>query len=122
MKRGPLERNYGRYRLTLRKSDHLNVRPTPHVEIWKGSRKIGNYDMATSRALFKKDVNTPNSIKEAITDYLSDPQVVQKVENMIEESYFDLSKPAGEYGGIPRGFKVTITVEYTKESLNKKYR
>ena len=42
---GPLERVYGRYRITLRKVDHVTYgRPTPHVEIWKGNRKIGNVE------------------------------------------------------------------------------
>jgi hypothetical protein len=37
---------------------------------------------------------------------------------MIEQSFFDLSKPIGIYGGIPKGFKATITVEFTEPSLN----
>jgi len=114
---GPLERIYGKYRITLRKNDHIKGRPSPHIEIWKGSRKIGNYDMASRKPLFKESVNTPHVIRDAITDYLRDPQVVRKIKAMIKESYFDLSKQAGEYGGIPRGFKATITVEYTENSL-----
>lgn len=116
---GPLEKVYGRYRITLRKDDHVaqGFRPTPHVEIWKDQRKIGNYDMASGDVLFKLCYETPNVIREAIRDYLKDPQVKKKIKEMIEVSYFDLSKPIGEYGGIPRGFKATITVEFTEESL-----
>jgi len=118
----PLERVYGRYRITLRKIDHAKGRPTPHIEIWKENRKVGNYDMATGEPLFKEDAKLPQTIKGAIADYLNDPQVVRKVKNMIEKSYFDLSKLAGDYGGIPRGFKVTITVEYTEKSLRENKR
>jgi hypothetical protein len=104
---GPLERVYGKYRITLRKVDHVTSgRPTPHVEIWKGKSKIGNFDMASGRALFKSEAQTPQKIQQAIESYLNDPQVQIKVKEMIEASYFDLSKPIGVYGGIPRGFRV----------------
>jgi hypothetical protein len=53
----PLEKHYGKYRLTVRKGEHLNGRPTPHIEIWKGSSKLCNYDMATGRPLLKTDTN-----------------------------------------------------------------
>jgi hypothetical protein len=106
---GPLERRYGSYRITFRKSEHLQGRPTPHVEVWKGNRKVGNYDMASGKPL-------PGSkalprVSEFLEGYLTDPQVQRKVANAIEDSFFDLSKPAGQYGGIPRGFKVTVHVE-----------
>lgn len=115
---GPLERSYGRYRITLRKDDHVSSGHfTPHVEIWKGTRKIGNFDMATGQILFKPQQQVPHDIKDAIGSYLNDPQVKNKIKDMIVASYFDLSKPIGTYGGIPRGFKVTITVEFTQESL-----
>lgn len=117
MPQNPLERAFGTYRITLRKTDHVDGRPTPHVEIWKGNRKLGNYDMATGRALFSPKAATPHRIQRAIEGYLRDRQVQRKVREMIEESYFDLSKPAGQYGGVPRGVKVTISVEYTEESL-----
>jgi hypothetical protein len=49
-------------------------------------------------------------VNDFIKNYLTDPQVQRKVKAAIEESFFDLSKPAGKYGGIPRGFKVTVAV------------
>lgn len=116
----PLERAYGKYRLTIRKIDHINGKPTPHIEIWKGTRKLGNYDMATGRPLIKSDSGLPNSIVDAITDYLNDVQVKTKIKSMIEQSFFDLSKSIGTYGGIPHGFKATISVEFTKSSLKSK--
>lgn len=114
--KGPLERNYGNYRITFRKSEHLEGRPTPHVEVWKGRRKVGNYDMASGRPL-------PGSkalprVDEFIRRYLTDPQVQRKVMAAIEESFFDLHKPAGEYGGIPRGFKATVSVYVQEEYLD----
>ena len=115
----PLEKVYGRYRITLRKDDHVSGHPSPHVEIWKGNRKIGNFDMSSGKPLFKRELSTPSAIQEAISRYLQDPDVIKKVKEMIAESYFDLSKPAGNYGGIPRGFKVNISVEYTEKSLGK---
>ncbi|KJS11856.1 MAG: hypothetical protein VR67_11790 [Peptococcaceae bacterium BRH_c8a] len=118
---GPLEKSYGKYRITLRKIDHANGRPTPHVEIWKGNKKLGNYDMASGKALFRANSDTPEVIKKAISNYLNDQQVSKKIIEMIEASFFDLSKPAGTYGGIPRGFKVTISVEFTSQSLNAVY-
>jgi hypothetical protein len=107
---GPLERVYGKYRIIFRKSDHVSGRPTPHVELWKGSRKIGNYDMATGRTLYD---NAPVhvSVAKFLENYLKDPQVQRKVKDAIESSFFDLSKAAGEYGGIPKGFKVEVKVE-----------
>jgi len=119
LKNDPLERTYGVYRITLRKNDHIAGRPTPHVEVWKKSRKLGNYDMASGKIIFKSDLNVPKAIKNAIADYLKDPQVIKKIESMIRESYFDLSKPAGQYGGIPRGFRASILVEYTADSLGR---
>ena len=116
----PLERAYGKYRLTVRKIDHANGRPTPHIEIWKGHRKLGNYDMATGRPLFNSDSAPPKNIISALTDYLNDKQVRDKIKSMIEQSYFDLSKPIGSYGGIPRGFKATIMVEFTEHSIKNK--
>lgn len=118
---GPLERRYGKYRITLRKAEHIQGRwPTPHVEIWKGNRKVGNYDIASGRILFKPHLDTPREIQKSIEDFLNDNQVKQKIKEMIEQSYFDLSKPVGYYGGIPRGFKATITVEFTEESLSRR--
>ena len=35
----------------------------------------------------------------------------KKIKEAIEQSFFDLSKYAGQYGGIPRGFKVTVHVD-----------
>lgn len=115
----PLERVYGRYRITLRKNDHINGRPTPHIELWKGKNKIGNFDMASGRPLFKSKNSPPAKIQTAISNYLNDDQVKSKIMSMIEQSFFDLSKPIGTYGGIPRGFKATIHVEFTEDSLNK---
>ncbi len=115
---GPLERPYGRYRITFRKNDHTEGKSTPHVEIWKGTRKIGNFDMASGRSLYNRSgYNSPKEIRDAIENYLKDPQVKKKVAEAIEQSFFDLSKTAGQYGGIPKGFKATVTVEFTEESL-----
>jgi hypothetical protein len=116
----PLERVYGKYRLTIRKTDHANGRPTPHIEIWKGNRKLGNFDMATGRPLFKSDAALPKNIITALTDYINDKQVQDKIKSMIEQSFFDLSKPIGTYGGIPRGFRAILTVEFTQSSLKSK--
>ena len=106
---GPLERHYGRYRITFRLGEHTEGRPTPHIEVWKGFNKVGNYDMASGRPL-------PGSkafprVDEFIRSYLTDPQVVKKIKDAIQLSIFDLSKPAGNYGGIPRGFKAIVYVE-----------
>lgn len=120
MKNFPLERVYGKYRLTVRKIDHANGRPSPHIEIWKGHRKLGNYDMATGRPLFNSDPVLPKEIVTALTDYINDKQVKDKIKSMIEQSFFDLSKPIGNYGGIPHGFKATISVEFTEASLKNK--
>jgi hypothetical protein len=110
MNDGPLERVYGQYRIIFRKSEHLQGRPSPHVELWKGSRKIGNYDMATGRPLYGNyPVHT--SVKEFLEKYLKDPQVQKKLMEAIESSFFDLSKVAGEYGGIPKGFKAEVKVQ-----------
>ena len=118
MTNGPLERSYGRYTITFRKNDHTQGRPTPHVEVSKDGKKLANYDMASGRPIFSKDgQNTPREIREAIEAYLTDPQVVKKVTESIQSSFFDLSKPAGQYGGVPAGFKVVVTVAYTKDSL-----
>lgn len=106
---GPLERVYGNYRIIFRKSEHLQGRPTPHVEVWKDNRKIGNYDMASGKPLPGcKSVH--NTVKKFLQDYLQDPQVQRKIIEAIKESFFDLSKVAGQYGGIPKGFKVEIKV------------
>ncbi len=118
MKDLPLERIYGKYRLTIRKTDHVNGRPTPHIEIWKGRRKLGNFDVATGRPVFKSDQSPPNKIANALADYLNDEQVKSKIKSMIEQSFFDLSKPIGAYGGIPHGFKATITVEFNQKINN----
>lgn len=107
---GPLERIYGKYRIIFRKSDHVSVRPTPHIELWKGPKKIGNYDLATGQPLYNK-APVHVSVAKFLENYLKDPQVQKKVKEAIEASFFDLSKPAGEYGGIPRGFKVEIKVD-----------
>lgn len=107
---GPLERVYGKYRIIFRKSDHVEGRPAPHVELWKGSRKIGNYDMATGRPLFG-GAPVHNTVARFIENYLNDSQVKKKVKEAIEASFFDLSKPAGQYGGIPRGFKAEVKVD-----------
>lgn len=107
--RGPLERKYGRYRITFRKDDHVgNGRPTPHVEVWKGNKKIGNYDMASGRPINGQALPRVN---EFLGQYLKDPQVQRKVKEAIESSFFDLSKPAGQYGAIPLGFKATVFVK-----------
>lgn len=50
-------------------------------------------------------------VNEFLADYLQDEQVQRKVKEAIEASFFDLSKQAGQYGGIPRGFKVTVSVD-----------
>ena len=115
----PLERVYGKYRIIFQKDDHISGgnRPTPHVEVWKGSRKVANYDIASQKIQFKRHLHVPKEIQKSIQSYINDPQVTQKIKEMIEASYFDLSKPAGEYGGIPHGFKAVISVEYTAESL-----
>ena len=110
MSDGPLERVFGKYRIIFRKADHVEGRPTPHVELWKGSRKIGNYDMATGRPLFDR-APVHNTVTKFLENYLGDPQVKRKVKEAIEASFFDLSKPAGQYGGIPRGFKVEVKVD-----------
>ena len=107
---GPIERVYGHYRIIFRKSEHLQGRPTPHVEVWKDNRKIGNYDMASGEPLPGwKPVH--NTVKEFLRNYIRDPQVQKKISEAIKESFFDLSKVAGQYGGIPKGFKVEIKVE-----------
>ena len=106
---GPLQRVYGKYTIQFRKSEHVDGRPTPHVELWKSGQKIGNYDMATGRQLHGKNVHA--TVAKFLEDYLKDPQVQKKVKSAIEESFFDLSKPAGEYGGIPKGFSVRVEVE-----------
>jgi len=115
MAKGPLSRTYGLYNIVLRKIDHVGSgRPTPHIEVWKGRRKVGNYDMATGRGLTKTDPHMPNDVKKNLSNYLNDEQVQRKIMEMIEASYFDLSKAAGDYGGKPRGFKVVISVEYVE--------
>lgn len=116
MDQGPLERVYGKYRIIFRKSDHVSGRPTPHVELWKGSRKIGNYDMATGRPL-NRELPVHLSVARFIHDYLRDPQVQKKVTEAIQSSFFDLSKPAGAYGGIPKGFKVEVRVEILEHDI-----
>lgn len=123
--KGPLQSKYGRYRLVLRKADHIDVhtvRPTPHVEVWKGHRKVGNYHMASRRLHFRPSQRVSGWIQQGLRDYLHDPEVKRKLKQMIEESYFDLSKPIGRYGGIPRGFKATITVEFTEESIARRFK
>lgn len=107
---GPMERVYGQYRIIFRKAEHLAGRPTPHVEVWKGNKKIGNYDMASGEPQpGSKPVH--KTVKEFIEKYLSDPQVQAKVKEAIEGSFFDLSKVAGDYGAIPKGFKVEVKVQ-----------
>lgn len=110
MAQGPLERVYGKYRIIFRKSEHIAGRPTPHVEVWKGARKVGNYDMATGRPLHEIR-NVHRSVQKFIEQYLNDKQVQKKVGDAIQASFFDLSKQAGEYGGIPKGFKAEVKVE-----------
>ena len=107
---GPLERKFGRYRIVFRKSEHLQGRPTPHVEVWTGSNKVGNYDMATGRPLPGHKA-IPTKVAKFLEEYLKDSQVQRKVTAAIKESFFDLSKPAGEYGAIPKGFKATVFVD-----------
>lgn len=110
MAQGPMERVYGKYRIIFRKCEHLAGRPTPHVEVWKANRKIGNYDLASGKSLHgSKAVH--NTVRNFLRQYLTDPQVQQKVKAAIKGSFFDLSKPAGQYGGIPKGFKVEVKVE-----------
>lgn len=105
----PPERKYGRYRITFRKDDHVgNGRPTPHVEVWKGNRKIGNYDMASGRPINGQAFPRVN---EFLGRYLKDRQVQKKVAEAIKSGFFDLSKPAGHYGAFPLGFKATVFVE-----------
>ena len=110
MTEGPLERIYGKYRINFRKSEHISGRPSPHVEVWKGTRKIGNYDMASGEPL-PGSKHVHNTVRGFLKQYLTDPQVQRKVKSAIEESFFDLSKVAGQYGGIPKGFKVEVKVE-----------
>lgn len=110
MPSGPLERVYGKYRIIFRKTDHANGRPTPHVELWKGARKVGNYDMATGRPLYGHNP-VHNTVADFIKKYLTDPQVQRKVKEAIQASFFDLSKAAGDYGGIPRGFRAEVKVD-----------
>lgn len=105
----PIERVFGSYRISFRKAEQLAGRPTPHVEVWKERRKIGNYDMASGEPLpGSKPVS--QKVAQFIKDYLTDPRVQNKVKDAIEESFFDLSKPAGDYGAIPRGFKAEVRV------------
>jgi len=117
MNSGPLERVYGQYRIIFQKTDHSQGRPSPHVELWKGRRKIGNYDMATGRPLFGRGPIHP-SVNKFLEQYLKDPQVQKKVMMAIESSFFDLSKVAGEYGGIPKGFKVEVKVKILETDSN----
>ena len=117
MSNGPLERPYGKYYIVFRKADHTSStggRATPHVEVWKGRHKIGNFDMATGTPLGNaKQVHV--SVKDFIRNYLTDPQVKRKVKESIESSFFDLSKPAGQYGGIPKGFSARVSVEVPED-------
>jgi len=110
---GPLERKYGRYRITFRKAEHIQGRPTPHVEVWKGTRKVGNYDMSSGRPL--PGSKALPKVNEFLKSYLKDPQVQRKVKETLEASFFDLSKHAEQYGGIPRGFKVTVHADVIEE-------
>lgn len=110
---GPLERTYGSYRITFRKSEHLEGRPTPHVEVWKGIHKVGNYDMASGAPLPGNKAFP--GVNKFIQLYLTDPQVQKKVKAAIEESFFDLHKVAGDYGGVPKGFKVTVHVQILED-------
>lgn len=113
---GPLERIYGQYRLTFRKSEHLNGHATPHIEVWKGRRKIGNYDMASGKPLpGSKPVH--QSVQVFLKDYLTDNQVQRKIAEAIRSSLFDLHKVAGDYGAIPKGFKVTVNVEIVETDI-----
>jgi hypothetical protein len=112
MAKRPLNRQYGTYRIEFRKSEHLEGRPTPHVEVWKGNIKIGNYDMSSGRPLNHPHDHVPQRILDAISAYLQDPQVKRKVADAIESSFFDLSKPFGKYGGVPKGFKVSVSVKF----------
>lgn len=66
--------------------------------------------MATGRPLFGTHP-VHNTVAKFIQEYLTDPQVQKKVKGAIESSFFDLSKLAGQYGGIPKGFKVEVKVE-----------
>lgn len=110
---GPLERHYGAYRITFRKSEHTEGKPTPHVEVWKAQRKVGNYDMSSGKPL--PGWKALPRINEFLEKYLKDDQVQKKVKAAIEESFFDLSKITGQYGGIPRGFRVTVHVQLLEE-------
>ena len=129
---GPLERHYGSYRITFGIAEQLEEEPathievwrderkvkeydidlgegpTPHVEVWKGRHKVGNYDMASGRPLPGWEAFP--RVNEFIRQYLTDKQVQRKLMAAIEGSFFDLHKPAGQYGGIPKGFKVTVSV------------
>lgn len=116
MTSGPLARNYGSYRIEFRKSEHIQGRPTPHVELWKGRNKVGNYDMSSGRPL--PGSKAMPAVNEFIQRYLSDNQVRKKIMDAIESSFFDLSKVAGEYGAIPRGFKVTVSVSIDEGYLD----
>jgi len=66
--------------------------------------------MATGRPLHK-NYPTHSTVNQFLESYLRDPQVQRKVKDAIESSFFDLSKAAGEYGGIPRGFKAEVKVD-----------
>jgi len=72
--------------------------------------------MATGRPLFNR-WPVLGSVARFLESYLRDPQVQSKVKDAIIGSLFDLSKPAGQYGGIPRGFKVEVKVDVIEEDL-----
>jgi hypothetical protein len=54
-------------------------------------------------------------VNEFLLGYLTDQQVQRKVIEAIESSFFDLHKAAGEYGGIPKGFRVTVHVRVVEQ-------
>ena len=113
----PLQKVYGTYSIVFRKADHTSHsggRGTPHVEVYKGGRKVGNYDMATGSPLpGSKPVH--KSVLEFLRKYLKDPVVQKKVSEAIELSFFDLSKPAGQYGAVPKGFSAKVVVDIVEQ-------
>jgi len=111
----PLSRKYRRYRFVFRLAEHIPPvgRPSPHVEVWKGARKIGNYDIATGEPIIqRKYPRLSEKFKNAINGYIRDDQVKEKLKKAIEISLFDLSKSAGKYGGVPKGVSVVVKVNF----------
>ena len=110
---GPLERRYRAYRFVFRLAEHTEgQRPSPHVEVWKSHRKIGNYDFATGEPLFNQAARLSEEARGVIEGYIRDPQVREKILGAARSSLFNLAKPAGTYGGVPRGVRVIVTAQF----------